>query len=92
MIPEIIRDPEICGGRACIKGTRIRLIDVIERYKILKEKPEEIASAFDISIDAVFTALSYYYKHTAEIKKEIEADRDFVKKIRSEMKSIAYAA
>ncbi len=89
---EITRDRKICGGKACIKGTRIRVIDIIERYKLLKEKPEEIATAFDIPIDSVFTALSYYYKHTAEMKKEIDDDKELVKKLKGEMKSVAYAA
>ena len=92
MAHKIIRDKKVCGGKACIKGTRIRVIDIIERYKILKEKPEEIATAFDVSIDAVFAALAYYYQHSADIRKEIDNDKEFVKKIRSELKSIAYAA
>ncbi len=87
-----MRDRKICGGKACLKGTRIRVIDIIKRYKILKETPEEIATAFDIPIDSAFTALSYYYKHTAEMKKEIDDDKELVKKLKGEMKSVAYAA
>ena len=89
---KIIRDRKICGGKACIKGTRIRVIDIVERYKLLKEKPGVIASAFDTPIDSVFTALSYYYRHTAEMKKEIDDDKELVKKLKGEMKSVAYAA
>ena len=92
MAHKIIRDKKVCGGKACIKGTRIRVIDIIERYKIIKEKPEEIATAFDVPIDAVFAALAYYYEHSDEIRKEIDNDKEFVKKIKSELKSIAYAA
>ena len=92
MESEIARDSKICGGKACLKGTRIRIIDIVERYKILKETPEEIAVAFDIPIDSVFTALSYYYKHTAEMKREIDDDKELVKKLKGEMKSVAYAA
>ena len=92
MAHKIVRDKKICGGKACIEGTRIRVIDIIERYKILKEKPEEIAAAFDIPIEAVFAALAYYYEHAAEMKKEIDNDKELVKKIKSELKSIAYAA
>lgn len=91
MAHKIVRDKKVCGGKACIKGTRIRVIDIVERYKILKEKPEEIATAFDIPIDAVFAALAYYYEHAAEMKKEIDDDKEFVRKIKSELKSIAYA-
>lgn len=92
MAHKITRDKKICGGKACIEGTRIRVIDIIERYKILKEKPEEIATAFDIPIEAVFAALAYYYEHATEMKKEIDDDKEFVRKIKSELKSIAYAA
>ena len=88
---QIVRDKKICGGKACIKGTRIRVIDIIERYKFLKEQPEQIAAVFDIPLDAVFTAISHYYKHTDEIKKEIENDKEFVRKIKNEMKAVAYA-
>ena len=88
---EIVLDRKICGGKACLKGTRIRVIDIVERYKLLKEKPEEIATAFNIPIDSVFTALLYYYKHTSEMKKEIDDDKGFVKKLKEEMKSVAYA-
>jgi uncharacterized protein (DUF433 family) len=92
MAHKIVSDRKICGGKACIEGTRIRVIDIIEKYKILKEKPEEIAAAFDIPIDAVFSALAYYYEHAAEMKKEIDSDKELVKKIKSELKSVAYAA
>lgn len=92
MAHKIARDKKICGGKACIEGTRIRVVDIIERYKMLKEKPEEIANAFDIPIESVFAALAYYYEHAAEMKKEIDNDKELVKKIKSELKSIAYAA
>src|SRR3989338_11559874 len=82
---KITHNPKICGGKACIEGTRIRVIDIIERYKILNESPEEIAEGFAIDIDAVFAAISYYYKHTAEIKNEIDKDKAFVEKMRKEL-------
>lgn len=91
MQQEIIADRNICGGKACIKGTRIRVIDIVERYKILKERAEEIAAAFDIPIEKVFAALSYYYQHTSKIKLEIEKDKEIIKRMRSEMKSVVYA-
>ena len=82
---QIVRNPRICGGKACIEGTRIRVIDVIERYKILNESPEDIAEGFAIDIDAVFAAISYYYKHVSEIKNEIDQDKEFVKRMRKEL-------
>ncbi len=92
MSHEISREKGVCGGKACLRGTRIRVIDIIERYKVLKEMPEEIAAAFDIPIDSVFSALAYYYKNAGLIKREIEEDRAFVKKLKASMKSVSYAA
>tara|TARA_Y100000310_G_scaffold329780_1_gene400259 strand:+ start:4238 stop:4510 length:273 start_codon:yes stop_codon:yes gene_type:complete len=89
MAHEIVKHQDICGGKSCIKGTRIRVIDIVERYKIIKELPEDIASVFDIPLDAVFSAISYYYQHPKEIRYEIEQDKELVKKMRSEM--VAYA-
>lgn len=85
---QITRNPRICGGKACIEGTRIRVIDVIEHYKILKESPEDIALGFGISIPAVLTAISYYYEHAAEINREIDEDKAFVEKMRKEMHAV----
>ncbi|MBI2575951.1 DUF433 domain-containing protein [Candidatus Woesearchaeota archaeon] len=88
---EIIKDPKICGGKACLKGTRIRVVDVVERYKILKEKPEAIAAAFDIPPETVFMAISYYYGHLSDIKKEIEKDKTLLLRLKEGLKSVAYA-
>lgn len=88
---EIVQDKEICGGKACIKGTRIRVIDIVQRYKLLKEKPEEIAAAFDIPIEKVFLALLYYYQHPSEMKQEMQQEKAFVERVKTELKSAAYA-
>ena len=78
MATEIISDKRKCGGKSCIKGTRIRVIDIVERYVILKESAEEIAAAFDLPIEAIFAALTYYYNNIIEIKKEIETDKELI--------------
>ncbi len=91
MATEIVKDKDICGGKACLKGTRIRVIDIVERYKFLGEKPEEIANIFNLPIEAVFTSLSYYYDHLPALREEIEHDKELGKRLRSEMRSLAYA-
>jgi uncharacterized protein (DUF433 family) len=46
LLARISADPEICGGRPCIKGTRMRVSDIVEmmahgatRPQILKDFP-----------------------------------------------------
>ena len=91
MATEIVHNVDICGGKACLKGTRIRVIDIVERYRFLHEQPEEVAAAFDLPVEAVFAALSYYYAHMPEIREEIEKDKELVQKLRTEMQPTAYA-
>lgn len=85
----ISRKKEVCGGKACIEGTRIRVIDIIERYKLLGEKPEDIASHYDIPVPAVLTAITYYYEHPDAIQKEILSEKALVNKLRA--MTVAYA-
>ena len=47
VLERITQNPEQCGGRACIRGMRIRVIDVLDLYasglsaeEILKEMPD----------------------------------------------------
>ena len=31
--PHISKDPAVCGGRACISGTRVRVMDVVSMHE-----------------------------------------------------------
>jgi uncharacterized protein (DUF433 family) len=65
----ITKDPEVCGGRACIDGTRIRVMDIValesEGYP-----PEKMLNAFAVplTLGQVHAALTYYYDHKDEIE------------------------
>lgn len=76
---------EIMSGSARIEGTRIRVRDIVEKYIVVKESPAVIAREFCISISDVHEALSYYYGHSGEIKKEIKKDSEFIEKFRKEL-------
>jgi uncharacterized protein (DUF433 family) len=58
-LERITVNPEQCGGRPCIRGMRIRVIDVLDLYatgmsaeQILEEMPdlemEDLAAALDL--------------------------------------------
>jgi len=67
--------PNICGGSARIKGTRIRVSDVIRWIRGGFSK-EEIAKELRIDVKAVEDALIYYNKHKEEIDSEIEEEEN----------------
>lgn len=78
----IVTQKNICGGVPLLEGTRIRVSDIAIEYDFHGLKPEEIAKEFSLSLPDVFTALTYYYEHLHEIRKEIEERRDFFEKVR----------
>jgi uncharacterized protein (DUF433 family) len=65
----ITKDPGVCGGKACIDGTRISVKDIVclheEGYS-----PEKMLNVFatPLSLAQVYAALAYYYDHTEEIE------------------------
>jgi uncharacterized protein (DUF433 family) len=65
----ITHDPKVLGGRACIDGTRIRVIDIVELLRQGK-KPDEMLNVFAVplTLAQVHAALAYYYDHPDEIE------------------------
>ena len=72
----IYRDPNVRGGRPCIVGTRLRVMDIVlqQRYGD-SGSPEDIASAFQIGMTEVHAALAYYHAHRDAVEADIQEDR-----------------
>jgi len=68
----VTKDPRVCGGKACIDSTRIRVMDVVllQRQGL---KPEDMIEYFSVplSLAQVHGALTYYYDHPEEIEGDI---------------------
>ncbi len=90
----ITKDQEVCGGKACIDGTRIRVMDIValEREGYVPGKMLNVF-AVPLALGQVHAALAYYYDHTEEIEASfteahesaIESERkraDFLKRHR----------
>ncbi len=74
--PHISKDPDVCHGRACVHGTRIRVIDIVDLHQ-QGLTPEQIVAEFDSlsgPVD-VYAALVYWNDHKAEIEADL-ADED----------------
>ena len=62
----ITADPEQCGGRACIRGMRIRVIDVLDllaagltQEQVLEELPDLEAEAIKASLEYALRRLDH---------------------------------
>lgn len=73
--PHITKDPEVCGGRACVEGTRIRVMDIVamtEEGKTADQIVEELPS-LESRMD-VYAALLYWNDHKSEIETDFAED------------------
>jgi uncharacterized protein (DUF433 family) len=79
----ITKTPGICGGRACIAGHRVRVLDVAIWHEQNGWSPDEIVSHVpSITLADVHAALSYYYDRREEIQEEIRAERALAEEFR----------
>jgi len=70
--PHITTDAQVCHGRACIAGTRIRVMDIVAAHE-QGVSPTELQDYFAtraLTLAEIYAALAYYNDH----KHEIEAD------------------
>ncbi len=79
----IYRNPKIRGGRPCIVGTSLRVIDIVNAMRWKRRTPEQMAEDYQITLGQVHAALAYYYCNQAEIDADMRE---------SERKSKAIAA
>ena len=42
----ITKTPGVCGGKACIAGSRIRVMDIVGWHEHQKQTPDEILQSF----------------------------------------------
>ena len=71
----ITKDPEVCGGKACVDGTRIRVVDIVS-LKRQGYAPDGMLEAYpSLNLAQVYAALSYFYEHREEVEASFEEDR-----------------
>jgi uncharacterized protein (DUF433 family) len=62
----------VCGGKACVAGTRIRVQDVYVWHELRGQSPDEIVTNFpQLTLADVHAALAYYWDNTQEIQQEM---------------------
>jgi uncharacterized protein (DUF433 family) len=85
----ITQTPGVCGGKACIAGHRIRVLDIVAWHEHHGMTPDEIVSHFPtITLADVHAALAYYFDHIEEIREEMRAERAFAEEFRRSHPSV----
>jgi uncharacterized protein (DUF433 family) len=71
----ITKNPRVCGGKACIDNTRIRVMDVVQLQREGK-RPEEMCDVFAVplTLAQVYSALAYADENSAEIEADFAKD------------------
>lgn len=78
-IQHIEINPNKCGGKPCIAGTRIRVWDVHVWHNLRGQSPEQIVTDFpQLTLADVYAALAYYLDHREEIQRQAREDEVIV--------------
>ena len=78
----ITKNPKVCGGKACIDATRIRVIDVVQAQSE-GHTPDQIRNLFAVALTLaqVYSALAYADEHRQEMAADFAAEASAEAKI-----------
>ena len=80
----ITKTPGVCGGKACIAGTRIRVMDVVAYHELVGLTPAQILEVWDspITLADVYAALAYALDHPDELAADARREQEIADKYR----------
>lgn len=77
----IRKTADVCGGRACIGNTRVRVLDIAVLNRA-GWTPADIRTAYAaLSLTQIHAALSYANEHEAEVTALLDEDRRTAERI-----------
>jgi uncharacterized protein (DUF433 family) len=77
----ITKSADVCGGRACIDNTRIRVLDIAVLDRAGQTAAEIRAAYPTLTLAQVHAALSYGYEHPEEIGAQLDEDHRTAERI-----------
>lgn len=82
-VEHISKTPGVCGGKACIAGTRIRVMDVMIWHEMSGMTPAQIVEQYPTAnLAGVHAAIAYYLDHRDEIEGDIRRSHEVEEKYR----------
>jgi len=73
--PHIRKVEGMCGGRPCIDGTRVRVLDIVFLQKEGYHPEQMLEQYSDLNLAQVHAALTYYRDNPEEIDAYIAEDK-----------------
>jgi uncharacterized protein (DUF433 family) len=84
ILQHIAKTPGVCGGRACIAGHRIRVMDIVVWHEKRGLSAEEIVHLYpEITPGDVHAALAYYFDNLEEIHNEFGDDEQAAEQLQA---------
>src|SRR5262245_17866659 len=84
----ITKTPGVCGGKACVAGTRVRVMDILIWHEHLGWSADEIVSQIPaVTLSDVHAALAYYFDNREEIEEDIRRNDEIAEKFRAQYPS-----
>lgn len=82
-VPEYVaHDPDVCRGKAVVRGTRIKVSELARRYEFMGQSPDDIVAELPhLTLAQVHAALAYYYDHRDQVLAELRDEDDFVERL-----------
>lgn len=78
------QNPNVCGGRVCIDGTRITVLQiaVMENEGL---SPEEITAEYShLNLAQVHAALAYYHANREEIERQLAEEAEEAEQLKKQ--------
>lgn len=81
----IVSTSDVCGGKARIRDTRIRVQDIFVWHEVREKSPEQIVAEFpQLTLADVHASLAYYFDNQDAITAEMKAAVELVDKMKAE--------
>jgi uncharacterized protein (DUF433 family) len=78
----ITSTPDVCGGKPCVAGTRVRVWDIAVHAQA-GESPDEVLTHFPhLTLSDIHAALAYYYDNREAVDQQAAEDERFVEQFR----------
>ncbi len=67
MLKRITIEPGKCGGRPCLRGTRMRMVDVLELLSAGADHAEILRDYPTLEVEDIFACLEYAARQTDHV-------------------------